>query len=95
MDVQLAIASKRDTRRYGEAALPAETEDRILDAGRLAGSARNRQPWRFVVVADEGERERVAAAVHAPTNASEPRSSWRSSHRAGAAGSTPVGRPRT
>lgn len=68
MDVQLAIASKRDTRRYDEAALPAETEGRILDAGRLAGSARNRQPWSFVVVADEVVRQRVAAAVHAPAN---------------------------
>jgi len=41
---------------------------RILEAGRIAGSSRNRQPWRFVVVGDSGVRERVAEAVFAPGN---------------------------
>lgn len=49
MDVHLAVASKRDSRRYSGEALPVDVERRILDAGRLAGSARNRQPCRFVV----------------------------------------------
>ena len=41
---------------------------RILEAGRIAGSSRNRQPWRFLVVGDPGVRERVAEAVFAPGN---------------------------
>jgi nitroreductase len=50
MDTFLAIVSKRDTRRYSERRIPGETIERILEAGRLAGSARNRQPWRFLAV---------------------------------------------
>ncbi len=45
MDAFLAIASKRDTRRYADAQIPQEVERRILEAGRVSGSARNRQPW--------------------------------------------------
>lgn len=44
MDTLLAIASKRDTRSYANRPVPEEVERRILDAGRLSGSARNRQP---------------------------------------------------
>ncbi|MGE3138872.1 MAG: nitroreductase family protein [Thermoleophilia bacterium] len=67
MDVHLAIASKRDSRRYSGAAVAEEAERRILDAGRLAGSARNRQPCRFVVVEDEA-LPAVADAVYQPGN---------------------------
>ena len=41
---------------------------RILEAGRIAGRSRNRQPWRFLVVGNPGVRERVAEAVFAPGN---------------------------
>jgi nitroreductase len=68
VDAFLAIVSKRDTRRYAESALPDEAVERILQAGRLAGSARNRQPWRFVVVESEDRRTRLAEAVYAPEN---------------------------
>lgn len=59
MDTHLALASKRDVRAYDGAPVPEETALRILDAGRLAGSARNRQPTRFFVV----EGEAVAAVA--------------------------------
>ena len=65
MDVYLAIASKRDERRYAERAVPDDATRRILDAGRLAGSARNLQPWEFVVVSDATA---LAKAVYAPDN---------------------------
>ncbi len=65
MDVYLAVASKRDERRYDVRPLPEEVARRILDAGRLAGSAVNRQPWGFVVVSDQ---EELAPAVYAPEN---------------------------
>jgi nitroreductase len=65
VDVHLAVASKRDVRRYAGRPVGPEAERRILDAGRLAGSARNRQPCRFVVV--EGEAvAAVAATVYSP-----------------------------
>jgi nitroreductase len=68
MDVFLAIASKRDLKTYADRPLPPEAVERILDAGRLAGSARNRQPWQFVVVEDATRRDRLAQAVYAPDN---------------------------
>ena len=67
MDLHLAVASKRDVRAYADEALPPEVERRILDAGRLAGSASNRQPCRFVIA--EGDAvAAVARAVYAPGN---------------------------
>ena len=55
MDAELAIASKRDRRAYSEQPIPETVERRILDAGRVAGSGRNRQGRRFVVIRDRAE----------------------------------------
>jgi nitroreductase len=68
VDTFQAIVSKRDTRRYANRPVPDEVAERILQAGRVAGSARNRQPWRFVVVESEERRAPLAAAVYAPDN---------------------------
>jgi nitroreductase len=65
VDVYTAIAPKRDERRYAERPVTEESLARILDAGRLAGSARNRQPWEFVVVSDPAA---LAGAVYEPRN---------------------------
>jgi nitroreductase len=65
MDVFQAIASKRDVRAYAATPIPPDVERRILDAGRLSGSARNRQEWQFVVVSD---REALARTVYAQEN---------------------------
>ena len=67
MDAYLAIASKRDERAYADTPVPQEVRQRILDAGRLAGSSRNTQRWEFVVVSGAA-RERLADAVYAPEN---------------------------
>jgi nitroreductase len=64
----LAIASRREVRDYEQRPLPPDVERRILDAGRLAGNASNRQPWRFVVVEDAGRRDRLAECVFEPGN---------------------------
>ena len=68
MDTFLAIASKRDTRGYAKRPIPDEVVQRILDAGRVAGSARNKQPWRFLVVDNAERRGQLAEAVYAPDN---------------------------
>jgi nitroreductase len=68
VDTYLAIASRRDERRYEPETLPGETVTRILDAGRLAGSGSNRQPWTFVVVEDRERVEELARCVYAPQN---------------------------
>jgi nitroreductase len=65
MDAYLAVASKREVRRYDDRPLPDDAVRRVLEAGRIAGSSRNRQARRLVVLRD---REAVAATVHMPSN---------------------------
>jgi len=68
VDTFLTIASRRDERRYGPEPLPEEVVTRILDAGRLSGSASNRQPWTFVLPESRARVEALAEAVYAPDN---------------------------
>jgi len=68
MDTRLAVASKRDWRSYADRAVPEDVQLRILDAGRLSGSAVNKQPWLFVVVENDAAKERVAETVYAGDN---------------------------
>ncbi len=67
VDPYLAIASKRDERAYADTPISAEVRRRILDAGRLTGSSKNRQRWEFVVVSGAAKK-RLAEAVYAPEN---------------------------
>jgi nitroreductase len=68
MDAYLAVVSRREVRDYAARPLEPETEHRILEAGRLAGSAKNRQPWTFLVVRDDAAIEAVAESVFEPGN---------------------------
>ena len=65
MDTFLAIASRREVRSYDGRPLPEDAVRRILEAGRMAGSSKNRQQRQFVVLHD---REAAAAAVWNPDN---------------------------
>lgn len=67
MDLHLAVASKRDSRAYDGSPVSERVAGLILDAGRLAGSARNRQPVRYVIA--EGDAlPAVADAVYRAGN---------------------------
>lgn len=44
------LRTKRDTRSYSEAPIEADLLDRLLDAARMAGSAKNAQPVRAIVI---------------------------------------------
>jgi nitroreductase len=68
VDTQLAIASRRDEDRHGEGAVAPDVVERILDAGRVTGSAKNRQPWTFVLLEERASLERLAPAVYEPEN---------------------------
>ena len=50
MNVGDAIQSKRAVRQFQDKPLPDEVVAAIVNAGRLSGSAKNRQPWSFVLV---------------------------------------------
>lgn len=60
MDTYRAIVSKRDTRAFLDKAVPEETLRRILQAGRMAGTSKNVQGCRFIVLADQNVKEEIA-----------------------------------
>ena len=62
MDTWTAIRTKRMVRRFEKRPLAADDLERILDAGRHAGSSKNLQRWDFIVIADPA-RLRALAAV--------------------------------
>ena len=58
MDAYQAVVAKRDQRAFLPKPLPDDALRRILQAGRMTGSSKNREPNRFVVVRD---RDRLGA----------------------------------
>lgn len=64
MEVIEAIRRRRSVREYRGDPIPPDVLERVTDALRLAPSACNYQPWRFVLVAEPDLRRDVAAACH-------------------------------
>lgn len=60
MDAITALRSRRSIRRYENRAVAREDLETIVDCARLAATARNEQPWGFVVVTDAGMRAKLA-----------------------------------
>jgi nitroreductase len=54
------LEGRRSIRRYRPDPVPDEMIQQLLEAGRWAPSASNRQPWAFIVVQDEAVRREVA-----------------------------------
>jgi nitroreductase len=50
MDALEAIRKRRSVRKYTGDPIPRQDLETIVDAGRLAATGGNRQPWEFVVV---------------------------------------------
>ncbi len=63
MDLYDAIRGRKSIRRFKSDPVPEEDIRKILDAGRLAPSANNTQPWSFVVIRDRAVLTKMAAAV--------------------------------
>jgi nitroreductase len=55
-----AIKARRNVREFTGQTIPDVDLDRILEAGRLAPSAKNWQPWDFVVVTDREQLRRLS-----------------------------------
>lgn len=60
MDAINMLKTRRCIRNYASAPVPKETIEEIIDSGRLAATARNEQPWEFIVVQDAATRARLA-----------------------------------
>jgi nitroreductase len=55
-----AIVGKRDTRAFDSREIPEETLRRILQAGRMAGSAKALEPVRFIVIKTQEQKDALA-----------------------------------
>ena len=62
MEAYEAIIGKRDRREYDSKPIPEDVQRRILQAGRMAGSSSNSQPFRFIVMRDQAAKEKLAPA---------------------------------
>jgi len=65
MDVFDAITERKSVRTYADKPVPNEKLEKILEAGRLAPSAHNTQPWHFIVVTDKEERKILSLGRYA------------------------------
>jgi nitroreductase len=61
MEVFEAVRTMLAVRRYLDRPVPEAIVQRIVEAGRLTGSAMNLQPWQFVVVQDRDTLRRLGA----------------------------------
>jgi nitroreductase len=52
METWDAITARRNVREFADRAIPDADLDRVLEAGRIAPSSQNQQPWDFVLVTD-------------------------------------------
>jgi nitroreductase len=67
MEVLEAIETRRSIRKYKPEPIPDGDLKKILEAARLAPSAGNRQPWRFVVVRDAETKRKMGEAARNQT----------------------------
>jgi nitroreductase len=72
MDIYEAIRKRCSVRTYRDEPVEEDKLRRILEAGRLSPSARNRQERRFIVVRDPACRKAIAKAAEQPWMAQAP-----------------------
>ena len=65
MDVFEAIQERRSIRSYQDKPVPRVLLEKILEAGRLAPSAKNFEPWHFIAVTDATKRKVLSGGTWA------------------------------
>ncbi len=63
MDIFEAIHKRRSIRSFTGAPVPRPDLEKIVDAGRLAASGHNCQPWDFIVITEPAVIERLGNVV--------------------------------
>ncbi|WP_296359762.1 nitroreductase family protein [uncultured Acidaminococcus sp.] len=56
-----SITLRRSIRKYKHSPVPRDLVEQVLEAGLLAPSSKNRQPWHFIVTTGRAKNEAVAA----------------------------------
>jgi len=59
------IISRQSDRKYSDKQVEQEKLDRIIEAGRMAPSACNAQPWKFIIVTEPELVQKIAEAASA------------------------------
>jgi len=59
MDAITAIKTRRSIRKYKDKPVPDDVIDQLLEAGMMAPSAGNEQPWQFIVIKDREILDKV------------------------------------
>ena len=67
MELSEVIKKRRSVRDYLGRIVEDEKLSEVLEAGRLAPSASNRQEWRYIVVKEESTRKKIAEAANNQT----------------------------
>ncbi|MEO0092255.1 MAG: nitroreductase family protein [candidate division WOR-3 bacterium] len=62
MEFYDVIRTRKSIRAYKPDPIPDEVLNRILEAGRLAPSAKNIQPWKFIVIKDQQIKKDLVSA---------------------------------
>jgi nitroreductase len=60
METYKTIVTKRDTRSFTAEPIAEDAVRRIVQAGRMAGSSKNVQPCRFVIIDDPEQKQAIA-----------------------------------
>ncbi len=63
MEIMPEIKTRHSIRKFENKPINRTMLERILDAGRSAPSAKNRQPWRFIVIEKEDLKKKVQTAA--------------------------------
>jgi nitroreductase len=63
MDALEAIQRRRSVREFTGDPIPRVDIEKIVDAGRMAASGYNRQPWEFIVVTDPAMIDKLKVAA--------------------------------
>ncbi len=66
MDFKELVQQRESTRKYSDKPVEREKIEQIMEACRLAPSACNSQPWRFVVATDKAVKDELAEACYGP-----------------------------
>ena len=52
-----ALYDRRSIRKYQDREVPTEYIEQLIDAARMAPSAKNRQPWKYIVYTGDGKQK--------------------------------------
>lgn len=63
MEFKQVVMSRRSVRAYLDKSIPQNVLEEIIEAGLYAPSATNLQPWYFVVISSEEQREKLTTVM--------------------------------